>query len=149
MTVLEGITLAIALVGAILGVITTWITVNNTRVKLMVRPKVVVPGGSADPRIRVCIEVSNLSAFAVTVDEVGFFMHGTERRLAFVRPVLADGGPWPRRLEPRSAVTVYAQQPEAQSRIRSGYARTQCGVVRRGITPALKQIADLAQQTSQ
>lgn len=142
-TVVQGITLAIALVGAVLGIINTWHGLDKARVKLKVRPAHAIPVGAADPAINLCIQVTNLSAFAVTVHDVGVFHRRTTARSSFVMPVLADGGSWPRRLEPRSSVTVYGQCPDSPPgrRIRCAYARTECGVTKTGTSPALKQMA--------
>jgi len=143
MSVLEGITLSIAVLGAALGLINTWHTLDRSRVKLRVRPKHAVPVGGASPDLRFCIEVTNLSAFPVTIEEAGLLHAGTKSRSAYAIPVLIDGGSWPRRLEPRSSVTVYGERPTALRGhpIRCAYARTACGVVRNGNSPALKQLA--------
>jgi len=142
-TLVQAATLAIALVGAVLGVINTWYGLDKARVKLKVVPANAIPLGGANPALRFCIEVTNLSGFPVTISDVGVFFRGTDSRGSFVMPVLLDGGAWPRRLEPRSSVTVYAQRPEStpKSRIKCAYARTQCGVTKTGTSPALKQIA--------
>lgn len=142
-TLLQSITLSIAVLGAALGVINTWHGLDKSRVKLKVRPAHAIPVGSASPNLTFCIEVTNLSAFAITVCDVGVFYKGTDRRGSFVQPVLIDGGPWPRRLEPRSSVTIYGQTPEstAEQQIKTAYAKTECGVTKTGTSPALKQIA--------
>jgi hypothetical protein len=142
-TIIQGITLSIAVLGAVLGIINTWQALDRSRVKLKVLPAHAIPVGGVDPRLTFCIEVTNLSAFAVTVHDVGVFYCGTDRRGSFVHPVLMDGGAWPRRLEPRSSVTVYGQRPESfpNQRIRCAYARTECGVTKTGSSPALEQIA--------
>jgi len=141
-TIIQGITLSIAVLGAALGIINTWHAIDLSRVKLKVLPKHAIPLGGVDPRLTFCIEVTNLSAFAVTVHDVGVFYHGTKARGSFIQPVFMDGGTWPRRLEPRCAVTVYGQRPESTSEksIRCAYARTECGVTKTGTSPALKQI---------
>ena len=146
MTVLEGITLSIAILGAALGLLNTWHALDRTRVKLRVRPKHAIPVGSADPRMTFCIEVTNLSAFAVTVEEAGVFYKGTESRGAYTRPILIDGGNWPRRLEARASVTIYGQPPETKPGhpLKCAYARTACGVVRTGSSPAFRQLAGAA-----
>lgn len=143
MSIIEGVTLAIAILGAVLGIINTWQALDKSRVKLRVRPKQAIPLGGADPRLTFCIEVTNLSAFAVTVDEAGVFYHGTNERGACVRPVLIDGKGWPRRLEPRSSVTIYGQPPFSKDRhpLKCAYARTECGVTRTGTSPAFKALA--------
>jgi hypothetical protein len=143
MSLIQGVTLAIAVLGAVLGVINTWHALDRSRVKLRVRPKHAIPVGGFDPRLRFCIEITNLSAFAVTVEETGVLYEGSTSRGAFVPPVLVDGGAWPRRLESRSSVTVYAQPPEPLEghALKCAYARTACGVVRKGTSPAFKQLA--------
>ena len=139
----QAVTLAIAVLGAVLGVINTWHGLDKSRVKLRVRPAHAIPVGTAPANIAFSIEVTNVGAVAVTVCDVGVFYHGTDARGSIVQPLLADGGPWPRRLEPRSSVTVYGQRPESRpdNRIKCAYARTQCGVTETGTSPALKQIA--------
>ncbi len=143
MTIVEAVTMSIAVLGAVLGVINTWHNLDKMRVKLVVLPKHAIPVGAADPNITFCIEITNLSSFAVTVAEAGVFFHGTKARGAIIQPIMADGGEWPRRLEPRTSVTVYAQNPatEAKHRIRCAYATTECGVTRTATSRALKQIA--------
>lgn len=142
-TLVQWITLAIALVGAVLGVVNTWQSLSKSRVKLRVLPKHAIPVGSADPRLTFCIEITNLSDFAVTVEEAGVFYEGTNRRGAIVYPVFADGGHWPRRLESRSSVTVYSETPSSLPGhpIRAAYAVTQDGHTKSGTSAALKQIA--------
>lgn len=142
MTVLQGVTLAIAVLGAVLGLINTWHSIDRTRVKLRVRPKRAIPIGAVEHRLTFCIEITNLSAFAVTIEEAGVLYRGTSWRGAYARPVLLDGGPWPRRLESRSSVTVYGEPPEAPDghSLRCAFARTACGVVRKGSSPAFKQL---------
>jgi hypothetical protein len=140
---LQPLTLSLAVLGAVLGIINTWHGLDKSRLKLKVTPKHAIPVGGIDPRLQFCIEVTNLSAFAVTIDDVGVFYSGTNKRGSVVTPFLIDGGSWPRRLEPRSSVTVYSQQPTSVPgyKITKAYATTQCGYTRTGTTPALKQIA--------
>jgi hypothetical protein len=144
-TIVQAVTLSIAVLGAVLGIINTWHGLDKSRVKLKVRPAHAI---SADPRLTFCIEVTNLSAFAVTICDVGVFYKRTSLRGSFVPPVLIDGGSWPRRLEPRSSVTIYARRPVSsperqisERQIRIAYAKTECGYTKRGSSPALKQIA--------
>ena len=141
MTIIQAITLAVAVLGAVLGIINTWHQLDQTRVKLKVVPAIAF-FGPVDTGMRFSVEVTNLSAFAVTVDDVGFFYHGTRDRAQIVHPFLADRGPWPRRLEPRSSVSVYSEIPSNPGRrIRCAYAKTQCGHTCEGTSPALEQIA--------
>ena len=141
---IQYITFAIAVLGAVLGVINTWHAIDRTRIKLKVVPAHAIPVGGSNPKISFCVEVTNLSAFAVTVYEVGMFYNGTDRRSSIPNPILADGGPWPRRLEPRSSITVYSERPRSEingKRMKCAYAKTQCGHVETGTSEAFKQIA--------
>jgi hypothetical protein len=144
MSIVEAVTFAIAILGAALGIINTWHGLDKSRVKLRVIPKHVIPLGDNDQNLTFCIEVTNLSSFAVTVDDVGVFYKDTDKRGSITHPVFADGGKWPRRLDPRSSVTIYAQSPKSKSvhhAIKCAYARTECGVTKTGNSPALKQIS--------
>ena len=138
----NAITLAVAVLGAVLGIINTWHGLSRSRVKLKVVPAHAIPIGDVDPSINFSIEVTNLSEFAVTIREVGLFYEGTKIRRALV-PIILDGGNWPRRLEPRTSVTGYGRAPHttAGPKIRCAYARTDCGRTKTGNSPALKQIA--------
>lgn len=144
-TIIQMVTLSIAVLGAVLGIINTWHAIDRSRIKLKVRPAYAIPIGGIDERLTFCIEVTNLSTFAVTVYDVGVFYYGTDRRRSIVDPVLIDGGSWPRRLEPRSSVTVYGQRPDSgpDIRIKCAYAKTHCGFTKTGSSPALKQIASV------
>jgi hypothetical protein len=142
MTTTELVTLPLAVLGAVLGVINTWRGLDRDRVKLRVVPKIALaatPG--LDPRPRLCIEVTNLSTFAVTISEVGFLQRGTDHRMALVQPILPDGGPFPRRLEARSGFTAYfapgAEAREGFANVTKAYARTECGEWRHGKSKAL------------
>lgn len=58
----QGITLSIAVVGAVLGLINTWHGLDMSRVKLKVRPAHAIPVGAANPALTFCIEITNRSA---------------------------------------------------------------------------------------
>lgn len=138
-------TVGAAGVGAVLGVMNTWHSMNQRRVRLRVRPAYGIAYPVGQPMLS--IEVVNLSSFAVTVTEVGFSSgrhHPSKsERLAVVTPVLIDGKPWPRRLEPREAVSAYCDPTEVNERgdrVGRAYARTSCGEWRTGDSPALKQV---------
>ncbi len=140
----QAITLAIAAVGAVLGVINTWRALDQNRLKLKVVPAHAIPVGAAPRNIQFCIEITNLSQFAVTIEDAGVLFHGTTARGSIIDPLLPDRGPWPRRLEPRSSVTVYSELPSSNGGhgIRCAFARTQCGHTKTGTSPALRRIAN-------
>lgn len=142
-TMIQAFTIATASVGAVLGILNTWRSIDQSRVKLKVVPKQVIPYGAAPKNIGFCVEVTNLSLFPVTVDDAGVFFHGTKNRASIIQPVFTDNGSWPRRLEPRSSVSIYSELPYSTSgrKIRCAFVRTQCGRVETGTSPALRAIA--------
>jgi hypothetical protein len=137
------ITFGLALVGAVLGIINTWRAINHDKPRVKVLPKRAIPFGDIDERINFCIEAINLSTFALTITEMGILHRGTESRTALRSQLTFDNGSWPRRLEPRSSVTVYAQSGSITSEypIRCAYAKTDCGLTFKGTSGALKQLA--------
>ena len=140
----DAATLAIALVGAVLGIMNMWRSISHDKPKIKVTPKRAFPVGGADQRIDFSIEAVNLGAVAVTICELGFFHHGTATRSSLVVPIIIDGGPWPRRLEPRTSITVYGTSDRigaSKHSIRCAYAMTDCGLTFKGNSGALKQIS--------
>ena len=107
MTLASAVTFAIAVLGAVLGVINTWNTISNRRVKLRVRPL----WATTTTGVFVGIEVTNLSTFPVTVSDVGMLgrrpWSKSPERLVIAAPELLDGKGWPRKLHPREQVTAY------------------------------------------
>lgn len=145
MTWASGVTLAIAVLGAVLGVINTWNTVSNRRVRLRVRPLwAITPAGKF-----VGIEVTNLSTFPLTIGDVGMLYRRpwskAPERAAITAPEFSDGGHWPRKLDPREQVTAYihpAHLPRGRS-LWGAYARTVCGEIAHGRSPALTQLSSM------
>jgi hypothetical protein len=87
----------------------------------------------------VCIQVTNLSAFPVTIEEVGYTLPAPDHA-TIVKPILHDGKGWPRKLEPRESVIVYANIEEVPHNIGRAFARTACGVKRFGNSAALDDL---------
>jgi hypothetical protein len=146
-TWLAYVTLGIALLGAFLGVVNTWQALKRDRVRLRVTPShaIQIPSG----RDLFAIEVVNLSAFPVTIVEVGFILDGARgklpRRMMVTRPSFADDGPWPRRLEGRASVSAYFNPndlPRGAGRVTEAYARTQCGTLMLGVGDSLKSLRE-------
>jgi len=145
MSIFEIVTFAIAVLGAVLGIINTWVGLSKERVKIKVTPKHAIPIGGAPSHLEFCIEVVNLSAFPITVSEIGVFYQGTDNRSVIPNPVTSDNGPFPRRLEPRSSVTLYSARPKSAvngNKMKCAFAKTDCGVVKKGNSPAFKQMAN-------
>ena len=144
-TIIDGIILSIAVLGAVLGVLNTFRNFDRDRVKLKVIPKQAFPvGTSFDDRVRLCINVTNLSTFPLTITDVGILFRGTKERGVVIKPII-NGGEFPRKLEPRTSFTAYLH-PEALHEnkghsIRCVYALTDCGVMVKGNSPALKQLS--------
>lgn len=146
--------------GAVLGVMNTWNQMSKNRVRLRVVPKLAWFLDSSNvltthlsstetdsplrsrPPDRLGIEVVNLSAFAVTVSDVGFGRLRATRAIALL-PELSTGKSWPVRLESRDSFTAYfrADQslPEPVLKHPVAYAETDCGAVTYGKSPALRQ----------
>lgn len=140
-------TISAAAVGAVLGIMNTWNSMNLRRVRLRVSPAhAIAPHFEGDMFV---IEVTNLSAFPVTVREVGFTVDSQRadrgRRAAIPTPILPDGQAWPRRLEAREAVSLLVPVDNlfgGRAVIGRAYAHTACGEFRYGTSPALKQLSD-------
>src|SRR3546814_18717402 len=101
------------------------------RVRLRVRPLSVMAIATGDQGYG--IEVVKLSSFPVTVEEGGFTLNARSatrgERLVVLVPINSDGGPWPRRLEPRTTVTVYFDERslgQLRGRISKVDAKTAC-----------------------
>lgn len=139
-TAFQAVTLAIAAVGAALGIINTWRSIDQGRVKLKVVPSRAIPVGNAPGHVAFCVQVTNLSQFAVTIEDAGVFFHGTKKRGSIVSPIFSDDGGWPRRLEPRSSVAIYSEAPRSSKgyKVKCAFARTQCGRTKTGSSPALR-----------
>jgi hypothetical protein len=126
----DAVTMSVALVGAVLGVMNTWNAMDQRRVRLRVYPKVAVPVMDGEfGRTMGCIEVINLSAFPVSIQEVGFTIRRNSRkgdRLTIVQPFTNDHKPLARRLESRQSVTAYFELDARFQRAKSSYVLTDC-----------------------
>jgi hypothetical protein len=150
----EIFTITAAIIGAVLGIMNTWNAMAQRRIRLKVSPAhATFIGGGILTTDRgdslgdlFCIEVTNLSTFPLTITEVGFTMGRSIRtglRAAVPLPKILDGQAWPRRLETRESVSLYCDIDfggQDSRRIGRAYARTACGSVRYGSSPALRQL---------
>jgi hypothetical protein len=97
-----------------------------------------------DPRPCLAFEIINDSAFPVTIDEVGILFRGNGSRGAIHDPHIGDKLGWPRRLEPRTSLTVYASPGEEarfpNRRVKSAYVRTMDKHIFRGRSPAFDSV---------
>ena len=135
-------TLITALVGAILGVINTIHELNRDKIKLLVKPVWLIPTYGPVLGTNVMgIEVINLSLIPVTVEEVGFYLSDGNKIIP-IQPWITDGGPYPRRLEPRTSFTVAFEEnllkkPEFK-KAECAFAKTACSMKFKGTSPAFK-----------
>jgi hypothetical protein len=93
------------------------------------------------------MDIVNMSQFPVTIKHAGFIRKGTDNRLTIVIPIIDDGKEWPRKLEPREAVSIYGNLHEliksnSLHLIKSAYAETACGHVGKGTSGALKDLIE-------
>jgi hypothetical protein len=91
------ITIGLASIGAVLGVMNAWNALSQRRVRLVVRPMFAHQSSGGAPMLS--ISVRNLSNFPLTIDEVGFTgkTGATKGKRAMVmQPHVIDGKPWPR-----------------------------------------------------
>ena len=147
----EFLTIGCAVLGASLGVINTVTGLSQRRLRLKVIPKTVVRNGRDifSTNLKVledsypAIEVINLSAFPVTISEAGFTLKGSANRVVCDPSPVIDNKPWPRRLEPREAVTVYFPYGIFPKNLHLAYAQTDCNEKRVGDSPALKKFQSL------
>lgn len=98
-----------------------------------------------------CIEVVNLSAFPVTISQVGFDLAGGSDILVLM-PTTAFGGQLtPHRLEPRAVMSAHfiagAEKHPDFARVTRAFARTACGHTARGTSPYLKSLIEAARAT--
>ena len=143
-TNLQVATFAIASIGAVLGLINTWHNLDKKKLKLKVTPLHVM--SLSQPHLTFGVQIVNLSDFPVTVSDTGVLVKETGNCMAILTPVFANGAigdDWPQRIEPRSAITAYSQMPIPSQGHNYGlaYAKTQCGVMVKGNSKALKEIA--------
>jgi hypothetical protein len=120
---------------------------DRDRVKLRVTPKTAiainVPGLGNGPIL--CIEVLNLSAFPVTVTQVGFTLPG-DQRLVLMDPIVSpEQTRLPKRLEPRTSITCYAapgteREPRFRQ-VKAAFASTDCQVTVRRRKRWLSKVA--------
>jgi hypothetical protein len=141
----DAATLGIALIGAVLGIVNMWRSISRDKPKIKVIPKRVIPVGAFDESIDFSIEAINLGTVALTVSELGLFHQGVAYRSPLtIAPIIMDGGQWPRRLEPRTSVTVYGRSSTinaSEHPIRCAYAMTDCGLTFEGTSDALEGMA--------
>lgn len=146
------ITLAIAILGAVLGIMNTWRSFDRDRIRLRVSPRwAIFTYPESGTSTRFCIEITNLSYMPITVSQVGFELRKKKDMIFIFIPDFFDGGTMPRRLEPRTSFVAYmkphAEEDKAMADVKCAFARTACGMVARGTSAALKgQVKNMRKQ---
>jgi len=124
-------------IGAVLGVINTVHTLSQTRVILKVLPAIyAMPDGNRG----LCVIVTNLSSFPVTVYEAGFLLDNRKR---IVAPFI-DLNNFPKCLDSRANVTAYfpasGMERDVLRHIAIAFASTACGTTVRGTSEILESL---------
>ncbi|TRD12195.1 hypothetical protein FGU71_10205 [Erythrobacter insulae] len=145
-TILQMATFAIALVGAVLGIINTWNAVADRKPNARVR-FLNVRFVNEMEHLGYSIEVTNLSSFPLTINEVGFSLTprwSSEIERLVLLPDDQFGASLPKKIEPREQADfrmVGKIKGRSPKMIKSVYAKTACGNVFRTNSELVKQIA--------
>jgi hypothetical protein len=131
MNINAAITLALAIIGVLLGVFNAWRNWINDRVRIRI---------DFDPSVRLAdetlfvAEVRNLSSFPVTINGIGFWRGWRKEVVAIRMPKIVVNfrqlAALPIRLEARTSVSVsasWAEYPEGFDDKRALYITTACG----------------------
>jgi hypothetical protein len=135
----DAVTFGLALLGAALGVINIWRAIDHDRVRLRLRVQGYV---TSHGESGMCVEVVNLSSFAVTVSQVAFDMRGG-KLIFFILPTTIMGGKCaPQRLESRASFTTHfpagKEKCEGMVNVTRVFATTACGEKFTGTSVYLK-----------
>lgn len=155
MTATDTLTLVVAIIGAVTGVLGTGIAfwtayrqIADDKVKLRVGAGwFITPETRETPSL--AISVTNLSKFPVTLRETGLLTQGDTMRSISIRYTLSTGGRFPVRMEPRTSISVYYDpgflaSPDNRS-ASCAYAVTDCEETvesSREVLPAMLKEAD-------
>lgn len=138
----DWITLGIAILGAVLGLWNTWQGWRDRSVRLKLRATQAIGLGGPAPTC-LSIEVTNLSSFPITIEEVGLTVgrpRGHLPRRAMIPPHSIVVGSLPLRIEPRHSGSVVGWAQELPNDgYDHAYARTSGGEMAFGTSPALRQ----------
>lgn len=138
----DWITLGIALLGAALGLWNTWQGWRDRSVRLRLRATQAIGLGGPAPTC-LSIEVTNLSSFPITIEEVGLTVgkpRGRLPRRAMIPPHSIIVGSLPMRIEPRHSGSVVGWAQELPNDgYDHAYARTSGSEMVFGTSPALRQ----------
>jgi hypothetical protein len=138
----EWVTLGIAVLGAVLGVWNAWQAGQARAVRFKVRPTQAIGLDGPAPTY-VSIEVTNFSAFPITIEQVGLTAgkpRGSLPRRVMLPPNSIINGSLPMRIEPHHSGSIVGWAKELPDHgLDHAYARTSGGEVAYGTSPALLQ----------
>lgn len=155
MNTAESVTLGIAVLGAVTGSIATALSVwcwyrhiDGDRMKIRVVPSLGIPIGHAHSPHILMIQVTNLSAFPITIAKVGVLLRGTDKIVICQAATTTDGKSIERRMDARTAMTVvfpheFITDPEFRA-VRCAFVDTACGARFDGSSTALHRMAKAA-----
>lgn len=159
MSAVEITIFAVALLGAVLGIVNFWYSQQSRRVRIRVIPKLAFDVAGVRYTCREwnkyaqrlqddsankqwMIDVVNLSSFGVTIDEIGFSDRTEAGTFAMVHPEISRGKTWPVRLRPREKAVFYSTDgallPQQVWAHPHAYAKTDCGLCVYGTSPILQ-----------
>ena len=134
----------IAALGAFLGIINTWKLMDKDKLKVSVIPVTAIALDKSFDEIDFGFQITNLSSFPVTINEVGVLYKASKSRGAATNPIMNDGGSFPRRMEPRTSFTAYIKSRQSNivkhGMVKCAYVKTACGNMIKGKSPALKYL---------
>ncbi len=153
----EPVTLGIAILGAVTGItgigLSIWAMyreLDRDRVKLKVIPNIAIPVGDGYFPHTMTIEVTNLSAFPVSIAQVGVLFRDSEETGFCLETRTVDGGPVHRRMDPRTSMSVMFPaefiRDRKFGRVRCALVTTACGERVEGTSGALEQMVREARQ---
>lgn len=132
-TLSNNITLVIAIIGAVLGIINTWRDYSKDRINVRVETRgSILADGYGNTQHRLCVEVVNLSFMPVTISQISFTLHGDKKNSFRFFPEFMDNkGKLPRTLEARNSFTAFvpysAYTKEIIDTLNAPYIETACG----------------------
>jgi hypothetical protein len=170
LTTITAITgLVFGLIGAILGIFNTIQQFRKDKVRLKLVPKIYrheangghlcsarIPTENEKAWHGMCLEIINLSVFAVTIDEIGLLSSDEDSRIVFPTAELSNNESLPKRLEPRASVTCYIPSNSPATILNEGlpfakgfYATTSCGVTATGKSAISKWLIKIGKKYNQ
>jgi hypothetical protein len=127
MDIKDALTLALATIGAVLGVFNAW----RNWIKDRVRVRLDVSDGFFGAQDHMILNVRNLSDFPITITAVGFDLLGGDNVMQIPLPHFTRSETLPVRLESRTACAVatnQAKHPHPLTGLRCAWIKTACGL---------------------